>query len=122
MVRETFTEILAEDMCQAACRVKGQKGRGGSCPQRLLRQWRWVMGEEADGVPHCIVQGAGAERSLGWGEVRGAQRQHRHVIQPGEEGWPGVGEDVPAERTWNVEVRLHQRGNRLELRGGLGGP
>lgn len=25
--------------------------------------------------------------------------QRARVIQPGEEGWPGVGEDVPAERS-----------------------
>lgn len=84
------------------------EGTERSCPQALCSPWRWVIDEEADGVLYCTMQMTGTGRKESGEEHRGA-----HLIQPGKQVEPGVGEDIPTERA--VAVWLDQRG---EVTGG----
>lgn len=68
------------------------RGQSGLVHRHSAVPWQWVIDEEADGVLYCTVQRTGTGRNT-TEEHRGA-----HLIQPGEQVEPGVGEDVPAER------------------------
>lgn len=83
MNRDAFAEILTAHSCQAAGRVRGPGSLHGSGPQGLSSPAVVVMDEEADGVLHCIVQGAGT----GTGR-RGRSPETPLLLQPppGEEG------------------------------------